>query len=591
MSASKYHTRFIPTTREDMQAQGWEELDIILVSGDTYIDAPQIGVAVIGRILLDAGYRVGIIAQPDIKTDADIARLGEPTLFWGVTAGSVDAMIANHTSTNRPRRMDDLTPGGRNDRRPDRATIVYANLIRRHFKNTARIVLGGIEASLRRISHYDAWTDRIRRAILFDAKADYLVYGMAEKSVLELAGALDRQQDPRFIRGLCYIDSAPPTDDGLFPGEDIQLPDHSDVQEDKQRFARMFSLFYANADPHMARRLYQKQDTRYLIHNPPQRPLSTEELDRVYELPYVYEPHPYYARMGKIAAMDTLRYSLTSHRGCFGECRFCAIAVHQGRQVISRSQASLIREATAMTLQPGFKGIISNVGGPTANMYAMTCERMTSKGACPRKGCLFPRRCTSMKIDHGPQIELLAALRRVKGVRKVFIGSGLRHDLIVADTTNGRQYLDTVVRHHASGQLKIAPEHVSPHVLDLMGKPGEDILEQFHHMFNRAQQKSKLKIFLTYYLMAAHPGCTMEDMRSLRGYALGKIKTLPEQVQIFTPSPSTYATLMYHTETDPFSGRKIMVEKTLRSKQDQKAVVQKKSKSGRNRKHVHKKPA
>ena len=574
-SQKRDNIQFIPTTREEVSKIGWDRLDIILVTGDTYIDSPHIGAAVIGRILLSEGFRVGIIAQPDADSDKDIMRLGEPVLFWGVTAGSVDSMIANKTASNKPRRKDDLTPGGENCRRPNRATIAYTNLIRRFFKHTVPIVLGGIEASLRRVSHFDAWTKNIRRSILFDAKADYLLYGMAERSIVELAQAFRDNQDPNRIRGLCYIDSQVPINDGSFGKEDLQLPGHEVVVSDKDQFARMFLLFYNNADPHTAKRLYQQQDTRYLIHNPPQWPMTVKELDAVYELPYAHEVHPFYGDMGKVTALDTIRFSLTTHRGCFGECRFCAIAVHQGREVISRSKSSLVREATTMTAHPRFRGIISNVGGPTANMYAMTCNRISTKGACSNKSCLFPKPCGSLKIDHGPQISMLRALRKISGIRKVFLGSGLRHDLIVLDKHNGQKYLEEILLHHASGQLKIAPEHVTDKVLELMGKPGQDILEQFLKIYERIQERSDKKIFLTYYLMAAHPGCTVTHMNDLRDFSLKRLKILPEQVQIFTPSPSTHSTLMYHVEKEPFSGGKIFVEKTLAGKQKQKAVMEK----------------
>jgi uncharacterized radical SAM protein YgiQ len=565
----------IPTTRKEMDRLGWDRPDIILVTGDTYIDSPHIGAAVIGRVLLAGGFRVGIIAQPDMDQDKDITRLGEPLLFWGVTGGSVDSMIANKTASNKPRRKDDLTPGGENIRRPDRATIAYANLIRRYFKKTVPVVLGGIEASLRRISHYDAWSKNIRRSILFDAKADFLVYGMGEKTILELAGALRDKQEYRHIRGLCYIASQPPEEDGFFPKQDMALPGHTVAASDKEEFARMFSTFYANNDPRTAKRLYQLQDTRYLICNPPQWPLTPEELDGVFELSYAHAVHPYYAAMGNVSALDTIQFSLTTHRGCFGECRFCAIAVHQGRQVISRTRASLVREAQSYTSHPRFKGIVSNVGGPTANMYDMTCNRMATQGACSDKSCLFPMPCRFLKKDHGPQIQLLRALGKIPGIRKVFLGSGLRHDLVVADEANGENYLKEVLEHHASGQLKIAPEHVVDEVLALMGKPGRKVLEQFLKMFESLQKKSGQKTFLTYYLMAAHPGCTLSHMNDLRTYALKRLKMLPEQVQIFTPSPSTYATLMYHTEKDPFSGRAIPVEKMAGGKEKQKAVMAK----------------
>jgi len=564
---------FIPTTAQEVHSLGWKHLDVILVTGDTYIDAAHIGVAVIGKVLLNAGYRVGIIAQPDTNSDSDIARLGEPTLFWGVTAGCIDSMVANYTASAKRRKSDDLTPGGLNTKRPDRAVIIYSNLIRRFFKQTRPIVLGGIEASLRRISHYDATSDSVRRSILFDAKADVLIYGMAEQSILELAQKFKRQEDIRSIRGICYISRQFPEAVPAFADPDIELPDHGDVCRDKELFIRMFKAFYENADPITAKRLCQRQDTRYLVHNPPQLPLSGDALDRIYELPYARDVHPFYKKQGRVAALDTIQFSLTTHRGCYGECRFCAITVHQGRHVVSRSEASLLREATAFTAHPDFKGIIADVGGATANMYGIECDRKGVRGACPDKGCIFPKPCRHLPVRHGRQIRLLRALRSLPGVRKVFIGSGIRYDLILGDRENGALYLEEILRYHVSGQLKIAPEHVQEHILELMGKPGRERLEAFLRLFNELRHKSPHKLFLTYYLMAAHPGCTLDDMHKLRTFATRTLRLLPKQAQIFTPSPSTYATLMYYTETNPFSGQKVFVEKNTVNKQKQKSVL------------------
>ena len=564
---------FIPTTAREVQALGWEHPDVILVSGDTYIDSSHIGVAVIGRVLLNAGYRVGIIAQPDIHSDRDIARLGEPVLFWGVTGGCVDSMIANYTASAKRRKSDDLTPGGKNTRRPDRAVIIYSNLIRRFFKKTRPIVLGGIEASLRRISHYDAWSDAVRRSILMDAKADVLIYGMGEQSVLELAQRLEHREDIRSIRGICYISRQIPEAGPDFAGPDIELPEHAKVSRDKEQFIRMFKIFYENTDPLTAKRLYQRQDTRYLVQNPPQFPLAGEALDRIYELPYARDAHPFYKKQGRVAALDTIRFSLTTHRGCYGECRFCAITVHQGRHVASRSEASLLREAQTFTAHPDFKGIIANVGGATANMYGIECKRMRVKGACRDKSCIYPKPCRHLPVHHGRQIRLLKALRSLPGIRKVFIGSGIRHDLILSDPKDGALFLEEILRQHVSGQLKIAPEHVQDPILKLMGKPGREQLEAFMRLFEELCPKGPHKPFLTYYLIAAHPGCTLEDMQKLRTFAIRRLRLLPEQVQIFTPSPSTYATLMYCTEIDPFSGRKIFVEKNAANKQKQKAIL------------------
>jgi len=564
---------FLPTTLQEVHALGWAGLDVILVTGDTYIDSAYIGAAVIGRVLADAGLRVGIIAQPDVGSADDITRLGEPELFWGVTAGSVDSMIANRTSLGKPRKIDDLTPGGRNTRRPDRAVIVYSNLIRRYFKQTRPIVLGGIEASLRRISHYDAWGDGVRRSIMFDAKADILVYGMGEQSILAVARALRQQADLTPIRGICYISAQVPSPCDSFPAPDVELPDHALVAADKDAFARMFRTFYDHTDPRTAHRLIQKQDTRYLVHNPPQFPLTPDALDRIYELPYTCDLHPFYAALGPVKALETIRFALTTHRGCYGECRFCAITVHQGRQVVSRSQASLLREAVRFTRHAGFKGIIADVGGPTANMYGFECQRKSAKGACPDKGCLFPETCRQLPVTHQPQLDLLQALGRLPGVRKVFVGSGIRHDLILADRRRGRQYLQTLMQHHVSGQLKIAPEHVQEAVLRLMGKPGRGSLEAFLKLFEALNRQGEAKVYLTYYLMAAHPGCTLSDMKTLRRYALRRFRLLPEQVQIFTPSPSTFSTLMYFTQRDPFSNTPIHVEKAVGKKQRQKEAV------------------
>jgi len=557
---------FIPTTSREVASLGWRHLDIILVTGDSYIDSPHIGIAVIGRVLLNAGYRVGIIAQPDVHSADDIQRLGEPRLFWGITAGSVDSMVANYTPLGKRRRSDDYTPGGQNERRPDRAAIVYANLIRRYWRPTAPIVLGGLEASLRRISHYDFWSNRIRRSILFDARADVLVYGMGEQTVLELAAALDRQTDFRTLRGLCYIASRPKEDYFL-------LPTHSEVSRDPQAFIRMFHQFYRNNDPLTARGLCQQQDTRWLVQNPPAMAPATAELDAVYELPYTLAHHPFYEAQGPVRALDTIRFALTTHRGCYGECRFCAIAVHQGRTVYGRSEASLLREARRMTTHPDFKGIISDLGGPTADMYGFECARKLEKGACPQKHCLYPRVCPHLPVNHDRLRRLMRDLRRIPGIRKIFVASGVRPDLILADRTAGTRYLEALVRHHVSGQLKIAPEHSEPHVLARMGKPPIDACIAFRQQFNRISRQAGLNQFLSYYLMAAFPGCTMADMQRLRKFTRTHLKIAPEQIQIFTPTPSTYGALMYHTGQDPFAGEPLFVEKNNRGKKRQKEAV------------------
>ncbi|RJX23622.1 MAG: YgiQ family radical SAM protein [Desulfobulbus sp.] len=557
---------FLPTTPEEVSQLGWDRLDVILVTGDTYIDSPFIGAAVIGKVLLAAGFRVGIIAQPATESGEDIARLGEPLLFWGVTGGSVDSMVANRTAGGRKRRTDDYTPGGHNTRRPDRAVLVYSNLIRSHFKETRPIVLGGIEASLRRVVHYDYWANRLRRSILFDAKADYLLYGMAEHSVVELARTLRAGEDPRSIPGLCYAGRD-------LPPDCLELPSFNECERDRTVFIQMFHAFYRNNDPLRARPLAQRQDSRYLIQNPPSPLPTTAELDRVHGLEYEREAHPYYARQGEVRALETIRFALVTHRGCYGECNFCAIAVHQGRTVTWRSRASILAEAEQLAAHPRFKGIIQDVGGPTANMYGFECAKKLRRGGCPDKRCLFPKVCPHLPVDHGPQLSLLRDLRRIKGVRKVMVASGLRYDLILADRRNGVNYLRELIRHHVSGQLKIAPEHTEEHILARMGKPGPDSLLRFRELFMDLNEQEGRRQFLTYYLIAAYPGCTQQDMRQLRRFCVENLKLLPRQVQIFTPTPSTYATLMYVAEQDPWTGAPCFVEKSDARRDRQKAVL------------------
>lgn len=557
---------FLPTTKQEMDRLGWDRLDVILVTGDSYIDSPYIGTAVIGRVLAHAGYRVGVIAQPDIQSDVDICRLGEPALFWGVTAGSIDSMVANYTALKKWRKQDDYTPGGMNTRRPNRATIVYTNLIRRFNKNTPPIVLGGIEASLRRVTHYDFWSNKVRRSILFDAKADYLLYGMADRSVQELADALRQGRDPEQVRGLCYISGE--KIDGY-----LELPSYETVEGDKSAFIDMFNLFYQHNDPITARGLYQAHGDRFLVQNPPSPYLSQAELDEVYGLDFQHAHHPYYEAQGTVRALETIKFSIPTHRGCYGECNFCAIAVHEGRTVRWRSEESILAEARMLTQDPDFKGIIQDVGGPTANMYGFECDKKLKHGSCPQKHCLYPEICPVLKVDHGPQLELLREIRKIKGVRKVFVASGIRYDLLLNDQEHGTRYLQEVVEHHTSGQMKIAPEHTQERVLKYMGKPGTESLVQFKGLFDQCTRAMGKDQYLTYYLIAAHPGCTEQDMRDLKQFTSSKLKINPEQVQIFTPTPSTYSSLMYYTEMDPITKQPIYVEKEPHKKERQKKIV------------------
>ncbi len=572
---------FLPTTPEELEQLGWQRCDIILVTGDTYIDSPQIGTAVIGKYLLRHGYKVGIIAQPDIKSEKDIIRLGEPKLFWGVSAGSIDSMVANYTALKKFRKQDDYTPGGQNNRRPDRASIIYSNLIRQYFKNTVPIVIGGIEASLRRITHYDYWSDSVRRPILFDAKADYLLYGMAERSILEFANTLKSGRTPSAIRGICLISDIVPE------GYKI-LPSYNEVIKSKHVFIRMFHEFYRNSDPLNADGLAQKIDNRYLIQNPPQFYLSQTELDSIYALDFVREVHPYYAKQGNVKALETLRFSINSHRGCYGECNFCSIGVHEGRTVRWRSELSIIREAEQLIQKPDFKGYINDVGGPTANMYGFECRKKLRSGACKDKRCLYPEKCPQLPVDHENQLRLLRKLRKLPGIKNIFIGSGIRHDMVIDDKHSGNIYLKEVAQHHTSGQMKIAPEHSEPQVLRKMGKPGTKSLLEFKRQFDRFSEAAGKRQFLTYYFIAAHPGCSEKDMQNLKTFAANELHICPEQVQVYTPLPSTYSSLMYYTELDPFSLEKIFVEKNLNRKSRQKSILVSKPKPARtkrNRKH------
>ncbi len=570
--------RFLAVCRNDLRQRGWDALDIVLVSGDAYVDSPFSGVALIGRVLTARGYRVGIIAQPDCDGLDDIRRLGAPRLFWGVSAGCVDSMVANYTASGKKRRRDDFTSGGVNSRRPDRACIQYANLIRRAFRPCAPIVLGGIEASLRRIAHYDFWSDRVRRSVLLDAKADVLVYGMGERTICELADRLRAGKSWRNLSGICYAASEPPAGALHLPGfQEVEPAARRDssaaTQEAGQAFLRMTRIFFEQQEWPAGRTLAQEHDARWLVHNPPSKPLESAELDSVYELPFTREAHPRELSNGSIPALATIRFAITSHRGCYGECNFCAIAAHQGRRVISRSPESILAEARSLTQHPRFNGIVSDVGGPTANMYGIECRKMASQGACRERRCLYPEICARLKPDHRAQIEMLSRLRRLPGVRKVFVASGVRHDLVLADRKQGPAYLEQLVRHHVSGQLKLAPEHSQPNVLARMGKPKVEMLLEFKRQFDRINRRLKKKQFLTYYFIAAHPGCRDGDMQALRQFAIRRLHLLPEQVQIFTPTPTTWSTAMYCTGMDPADGQNLYVPRDSEERNRQLRVM------------------
>ncbi len=505
-----------------------------------------------------------MIAQPRLDSPEDILRLGTPELFWSVSAGCVDSMVANYTPTNRRRKDDDFTPGGANSRRPDRACIAYSNLIKRYAKGKP-IILGGIEASLRRIAHYDMWDNAVRRSVLLDSKADAIVYGMGELSNLEIAQRIRGGKDWKDVRGICYMSSE-------LPEPSVILPPYEECASDTEAFAEMFRIFRDNSDPVSGRRMAQAYGKRYLVHNRPQRLMTQKELDSAYESDYENAVHPLYASQGKVKAMDTVRNSITTHRGCYGDCSFCAIAVHQGRAVVSRSEESILREARKLASNPSFNGIIQDIGGPTANMYGIDCPVKSIAGACKDRRCLFPAPCPRLPIDHSSQTELLKKISAIPGVRKAFVNSGIRYDMIAADSGGGQEYLDELVIRHVSGQMKIAPEHISDRVLRLMGKPPRGVLEDFREMFADSCSRCGSKQYLTYYFIAAHPGCTEDDMRDLADYCRRVLRTNPEQVQIFTPTPSTVSTMMYHCGKD-LRGKYVGSEHSMQRKQRQKDIL------------------
>jgi len=475
--------QFLPTTKAEMDDLGWKQCDVILVSGDAYIDSPFIGVAVVGRILEQMGYKVGIIGQPDITSDQDIKRLGEPRLYWGVSGGSIDSMVANYTATKKFRKSDDYTPGGVNTKRPDRAVLVYTNLIRQHFKQTVPIVLGGIEASLRRVTHYDYWSNKLRKPILFDAKADIIVYGMGEIAVRELTRALDQGKEWRTIRGLCYIAKEPV--DAF-----IQLPSHSECLSNKERYIDLFDHFYDNNDPISAKGLFQEVEGRYAIQNPPCDYLNEKEMDEVASYPYMRELHPYHQNEGKVKCLETIKFSIMTHHGCWGECNFCAIGVHQGRTIRTRSEGNIVKEANRFKEYKDFKGIISDLGGPTANMYGYECDKKLKLGTCDHQRCVDSRHlCNAMKPDHTRVIGMMKQVRNIPGIRKAFVASGIRYDLINEDKRKGYSYLRELVEHHISGQMKVAPEHTEQHVLDLMGKPRQTDTRRVQKALRQTQQR------------------------------------------------------------------------------------------------------
>ena len=570
---------FLPISKEDMEERGWDELDFIVVTGDAYVDHSSFGTSIIARTLERFGYKVGIIAQPKWQDAEDFKKLGKPRLGFLIGSGNIDSMVNHYTVAKRRRRDDVYSPGGEGGLRPDRAVIVYAQRAREAYKDVP-ILIGGIEASLRRLGHYDYWDNKIRRSVLLDSKADLLMYGMGEKVVVEIAEALDGGipvEEITFIRGTVYK-----TTDKDRAYDAITLPTYEEIASSKTTYAQSFLTQSQNMDAITGRTLVEPCGNLYLVQNPPQPPLTRDELDAAYELPFTGTCHPIYEAAGGIPAIEEVKFSLTSNRGCFGNCNFCALAFHQGRVLQSRSQSSLVKEAKEMTQDPEFKGYIHDVGGPTANFRQAACDKQETKGVCRDKQCLFPTPCKNLKVDHSDYISVLRELRSIPEVKKVFVRSGIRYDYALADKSD--EFLKELCEHHISGQLRVAPEHISNKALSYMGKPNSNAYLEFVKRFEKINQATGKKQYIVPYLMSSHPGCDLDDAIELAQY-LKEIGHMPQQVQDFYPTPSTIATCMYYTEIDPRTMKKVYVAKDAKSKAMQRALMQYKKRG--NYKLVH----
>ena len=557
---------FLPVTRAEMEERGIWQPDFVYISGDAYVDHPSFGAAIITRLLESRGYSVGIISQPDWRKKESISVFGEPRLAFLVSAGNMDSMVNHYTVAKKHRRQDSYSPGGQMGLRPDRAVTVYGNLIRQTYKDTP-VILGGIEASLRRLAHYDYWSDSMKRSVLMDSGADLISYGMGEHSILEIAEALDKGipvSSITFVPGTVYKAKKAP--------EGILLPSFEALSAKKEAYAGSFRIQYENTDPFTGKVMAESYGTKgFVVQNPPAKPLTQKEMDEVYELPYMGTYHPMYEKQGKIPAIEEIQFSITSNRGCFGGCNFCALAFHQGRIVQTRSHGSILREAESYREKPDFKGYIHDVGGPTADFRHPSCKKQMTKGICTNRQCLFPKPCKNLEADHRDYLELLRKLRHLPGIKKVFIRSGIRFDYVNADPSP--EFLNELAAYHVSGQLRVAPEHVSDQVLYYMGKPEHKVYEEFLKKFQRANEKSGKRQFVVPYLMSSHPGCTIKEAVKLAEY-VRDMGFMPEQVQDFYPTPSTMSTCMYYTGLDPRTGEKVYVPKSAREKAMQRALLQ-----------------
>ncbi len=563
------NTGFLPVCKKDMEERGWDAVDFVYVSGDAYVDHPSFGHAIITRVLEAHGYRVGIIAQPDWKDSASIAEFGEPRLGFLVSAGNMDSMVNHYTVSKKRRKTDAYTPGGVMGKRPDHAAVVYGNLIRQTYKKTP-VILGGIEASLRRLAHYDYWSDKLRRSVLLDSGADLISYGMGERSIVEIAEALESGIDIRditFIQGTVYKTGDP---SGVYDG--VMLPGYDEMQADRLLYARSFYIQYCNTDPFAGKRLIEPYGRHmYVVQNPPSLPLDQNEMDDIYSYPYMRTYHPSYEAAGGVPAIAEVKFSLVSSRGCFGGCNFCALTFHQGRILQTRSQESLIAEAEGFCRDKDFKGYIHDVGGPTANFRHPSCTKQLSRGVCKEKQCLFPKPCGNLTADHSDYVSLLRRLRALPGVKKVFIRSGIRFDYVMADKDD--TFFRELCGYHVSGQLKVAPEHVSDAVLEKMGKPGNQVYQAFVKKYQAINRQLGRDQYLVPYLMSSHPGSSMKEAIELAEY-LRDLGYMPEQVQDFYPTPSTISTCMYYTGVDPRNMKPVYVPKNPHEKAMQRALIQ-----------------
>lgn len=563
---------FLPVSRDDMKARGWDQCDFVYICGDAYVDHPSFGMAIISRVLEHAGYRVGIICQPDWTDPASIAALGEPRLGFLISAGNMDSMVNHYTVNKKPRHEDAYTPGGRAGARPNRAVTVYGNLIRRTFKDKP-IIIGGIEASLRRLAHYDYWQDKLKRSVLLDSGADILLYGMGEHSIVEVADALDGGlpvDQITFVNGSVYRTSGTGALDNVFDYE--LLPSWDELERDRLTYARSFNIQQQNMDPITGGRLVEPYPNGvYVVQNPPSAPLTEREMDEVAELPYARHWHPDYDAAGGIPAFDEIRFSISSNRGCFGECSFCALAFHQGRMVQVRSRKSIMREAEELTHDPEFKGYINDVGGPTANFFKPACKKQLTHGACKNRRCLWPDVCRNMDTNEDAYADLLRDLRQIPGVKKVFVRSGIRFDYTMADASD--KFLVELLQHHVSGQLRLAPEHVSDTVLSVMGKPRREVYDAFVERFERLSAEYGLKQYVVPYLISSHPGSTMKEAVEL-AEAVRDMGYMPEQVQDFYPTPSTMSTCMFYTGVDPRTMKPVYIPRDPHEKAMQRALIQ-----------------